>query len=141
MYQQTKKREKKLGGKIKMIYITSTVSPNMLLDRNCTLNLTPLSKEEFKQYAVNAESRIGTHELADVLSDELELYIEYNRRQIKLDYGDFALVATIDGKSIRPGESRLPIGSKLIYTSYEVVKKESLNLNLNVKNTEIIEEA
>lgn len=123
-----------------MIYITSTVSPNMLMDRNCTLNLTPLSREEFKQYAINAESRIGTHELADVLSDELGLYIEYNRRKIKLDYGDFALVATVDGKSIRPGESVLPFGSKLIYTCYEVVKKPSLNLINPTKNESIMEE-
>lgn len=123
------------------IYITSAVSPNMLMDRNCTLNLTPLSKEEFRSYAIDAESCIGTHELADVLSDELGLFIEYNRRKIKLDYGDFALVATIDGRNIRPGESVLPFGSKLIYTCYEVVKKESLNLNLNLKTNEIIEEA
>ena len=125
------------------VYILSAVSPSMLMDRNCTLNLTPLSKEEFKSYAIDAESYIGSHELTDVLSDELGLYIEYNRGKIKLDYGDFALVATVDGRSIRPGESVLPFGSKLIYTCYEVVKKESLNLNLNFKNikTEIIEEA
>lgn len=123
------------------IYITSAVSPNMLIDRNCTLQLTPLSKEEFRTYALDAESCIGTHELADVISEDVGLFIEYNRRKIKLDYGDFALVATIDGRSIRPGENVLPFGSKLIYTCYEVVKKESLNLNLNVKNTEIIEEA
>lgn len=123
------------------VYILSAVSPSMLMDRNCTLDLTPLSKEEFKNFAINAESHIGSHELVDVLSDELGLYIEYNRGKIKLDYGDFALVATVDGRGIRPGESVLPFGSKLIYTCYEVVKKESLNLNLNVKNTEITEEA
>lgn len=124
-----------------MIYITSTVSSNMLIDRNCILDLTPLSKEEFRKYAMEAESCIGTHELADVISDDIGLYIEYNPTRVQLDYGDFALVASIKGKSIRPGESVLPFGSKLIYTCYEVVKKESLNLNLNAKNTEIIEEA
>ena len=53
------------------VYILSAVSPSMLMDRNCTLNLTPLSKEEFKSYAIDAESYIGSHELTDVLSDEL----------------------------------------------------------------------
>ena len=123
------------------VYIVSAVSPIMLIDRNCTLDLTPLSKEEFKSYAIDAESRIGRHELADVLSDELGLFIECNRQKIKLDYGDFALCVSVDGKNIRPGETVLPFGSTLVYTCYEVVKKDSLNLNLNVKNTEIIEEA
>lgn len=123
------------------VYIVSAVSPSMLIDRNCRLDLTPLSKEEFKSYAIDAESRIGTHELADVLSDELGLFIEYNRQKIKLEYGDFALCVTVDGRNIQPGDNTLPYGSKLIYTCYEVVKKESLNLHFNVQTNEIIEEA
>lgn len=122
------------------IYIMSALSPLMLIDRNCTLNLTPLSREEFKQYAIYAESRIGTHELADVLSDELGLYIEYNKRKIKLDYGDFALVVTIDGEYIHPGETTLPENTKLVYTCYEVVKKPNLNLITPNKKEPIMEE-
>ena len=67
-----------------MKYFGNGFSASMLTNPNINIKMTALSKEELKNEIKGAKSCIGLQDLAEVLSNELDCTVAYNRTSIAL---------------------------------------------------------
>ncbi len=88
-----------MGGN-NMIYLVNGISSSMLHDPNVKELRYSLSKSEFTDLINNVKFRsiIGHRQLAEVLTEITNKEIAYNRQAIRLDYSDYLLLVSIDGR-------------------------------------------
>ena len=83
-----------------MIYLCNGLSESMKRDPNMKQIPFPLSKNEFRELVndIEFESVIGHSELADYLTDITDKKITFNRRGILVNYDDYILLVSMNGR-------------------------------------------
>ena len=83
-----------------MIYLCNGLSESMKRDPNMKQIPYPLSRKEFAELtnSLEFESVIGHQLLADYLTDVCGTEIPYNRRAIRVNYDDYILLVSMDGR-------------------------------------------
>jgi len=95
-----------------MIYMLNAFSLNMLPnDMEASLKYVPITKSEVrKTLLINGDyvCAIGHNDIANILSNMLDLNIRYNRQAVSLREGDIAIVAQYTGPRLQEGTTSLP---------------------------------
>ena len=83
-----------------MIYLCNGFSESMKRDPNMKEIPYPLSEKEFVDLVRNSdfESIIGHQALSDVLTLMAGMDIPYNRKAIQVNYDDYVLLVTLNGR-------------------------------------------
>lgn len=102
-----------------MKYFGNGFSASMLTNPNINIKMTALSKEELKNEIKGAKSCIGHQDLAEVLSNELDCTVAYNRTSIVLSVDDVYYWAYLNGGRLPIGATRLPQNVDLKYVKLE----------------------
>nr|DAN12664.1 MAG TPA: DNA binding protein [Caudoviricetes sp.] len=102
-----------------MKYFGNGFSASMLINPNINIKMTALSKEELKNEIKGAKSCIGHQDLAEVLSNELDCTVAYNRTSIALGVDDVYYWAYLNGGRLPIGATRLPQNVDLKYVKLE----------------------
>ncbi|MGM0439409.1 MAG: STIV orfB116 family protein [Patescibacteria group bacterium] len=109
-----------------MLYVCNSFSIQMLDINNRTeVVFQPLTKEEvIQELSSGFKSALGHEDTAQVVSNDLDLTVEFNREFISIDETDQVIVAQIEGGRLPEGSTTLPSDFNLKYYMVEVKKME-----------------
>ena len=106
-----------------MLYLGNAFSIQMLnVNQRTEVVFQPLSREKArKELGDGFKSVIGHEDTAQVVSNDLNMKIEFNREFISIDETDQVIVAQIEGGRLPEGCTTLPDDFDLNYYKVEVV--------------------
>lgn len=97
------------------VYVSNAFSLQMLNEKDFNVRVNEISEEHFNSIAPFLKSAIGHQDTASVLN------LECNRENLKLNQGDFLIVAQLEGGRLPEGATTLPDGFKFKYLLLEVL--------------------
>jgi Domain of unknown function (DUF1874) len=111
-----------------MDYITHTFSGQMIAgDSTFLLRKQPISLDEAKEFVKDAKSLVGFENTAEMLSDELETEIAFNRESVSLNFGDKVLVTQFhNDRNIEFPTDITPKDYEITYDLYTVLNFDTI---------------
>lgn len=98
-------------------YICNALSLQMV-EEDANIRKKEITKEEFDAYKDITPSAVGHADTAAVLG------VECNRCNVKLNIGDFIMVAQLQGGRLPEGAKTLPLGFSFKYYHVEILPYE-----------------
>lgn len=101
-----------------MLYISNAFSLNMVADMigdGIEINIKPLTIGEVKKIlsANKFRSIVGHEDTANILTNLLDIRIDFNRATVKMEKGDILIVAQYIGPRLEQGATKLPEGAEI----------------------------
>ena len=102
----------------------------MIIGNAISLNMLPpcgqgewntIDRTLAQELAEDCESCIGHADMAAVITDDLGVFVECNRKSVSLEIGDTMLVCQYKGPRLQEGAVSLPEGAKIEYVLFSVV--------------------
>ena len=115
-----------------MMYLANSFSIQMLkISKKTEVIFEPLSKEDArKELDDGFKSVIGHEDTAQVIADDLNMKIEFNREFISIDETDQVIVAQIEGGRLPEGCTTLPEQFSLSYYKVQVKSNREIRCKI-----------